>query len=92
MSSSDTHRDQHEAFNRRDWDALAAILAPECEYTDVARNITLKGREQFIHYLRSGWTTAFSDVAATNARYTEAGDTSVARFNGTARCRPPDAR
>jgi hypothetical protein len=45
--------------------------------------LTVKGGEQFIDYLKSGWATAFSDATATNARYIDAGDTSVARFNGT---------
>jgi len=83
MSNVDTHRAAHEAFNRRDWDGVAASLAPDYEFVDHPRGVTTKGTAQFIDYLRGGWATAFSDAAATNARYLDAGDTTVAQFNGT---------
>lgn len=83
MSTVDTHRDAHQAFNRRDWDAVIRDMAPDVEYVDHPRGMTVKGAAQFVDYLRSGWVTAFSDAAVTNVRYTEAPQRSVAQFDGT---------
>lgn len=83
MGNIDNHRQAHEAFNRRDWDALATQLAEDIEYVDHPRGATLKSAQQFLDYLKDGWATAFSDAAVTNARYTESNDTSIAQFDGT---------
>lgn len=88
MSNVDTHRDAHEAFNRRDWDQVIRDMAPDVEYVDHPRGMTVKGAAQFVDYLRSGWVTAFSDAAVTNAGYTDGADTggagrSIAQFAGT---------
>ncbi|MBK1783255.1 ester cyclase [Prauserella cavernicola] len=83
MSYSDKHRASHEAFNRRDWDAVSADFAPDAEYTDVARDTTLKGRAEIVDYLRDGWVGAFSDAAATEEHFHDGPDHSVAEFTGT---------
>ncbi len=83
MSDVATHRDAHEAFNRRDWDGAVRDFAPAVEYIDHPRGTTAKGPGQFVDYLRSGWTTAFSDSAVINARYSETADSSIAQFDGT---------
>ena len=53
------------------------------EYTDYPRSITLKSAQQFVDYLKEGWTTAFSDASVTNMRYTEGADKSIAQFEGS---------
>ncbi|OLT20860.1 hypothetical protein BJF78_34965 [Pseudonocardia sp. CNS-139] len=83
MGNVDTHRLEHEAFNRRDWDAMAARLAPDFAYVDHPRGVTTKGVGQFVDYLRGGWVTAFSDATIANARYLDAGTHTVAQFDGT---------
>lgn len=82
MSTADTHRDAHEAFNRRDWDGVIRNFAPEVEYIDHPRGVTVKGAPGFVEYLRTGWATAFSDAAVTNVRYTATEDRSIAQFDG----------
>lgn len=82
MGNTDKHRAAHEAFNRRDWDAVIRDYAPDAEYTDHARSMTTKTAGQFVDYLKGGWVTAFSDAAVTNARYTETADRSIAQFDG----------
>lgn len=83
MGLADRHRDAHEAFNRRDWEAVGRDFAPRAEYVDHPRGVTLKGPQQVVEYLRSGWATAFSDAQVTRARYADAGDRSVAQFEGS---------
>ena len=83
MSTVDKHRDAHEAFNRRDWDGVIREFAPDAEYVDHPRGMTVKGAAQFVDYLRAGWVTAFSDAAVTNVRYTEGPERSIAQFDAT---------
>ena len=82
MANSDTHRAAHDAFNARDWDALARELAPDFTYVDQPRGITVKSARDFVDYLKGGWTTSFSDAAVTNPRYTDTADGTIARFEG----------
>lgn len=83
MGNADRHRDAHEAFNRRDWPAVAAEFAADATYTDVPRGITVKGPQQIVDHLKGGWATAFSDAAVTGAHYIDGGDHTVAQFTGT---------
>jgi steroid delta-isomerase-like uncharacterized protein len=82
MGNIDKHRLAHEAFNRRDWEGVVRDMAPDAEYTDHPRSATTKNAQQFVDYLRGGWTAVFSDAAVTNARYTEGGDRTIAQFDG----------
>ena len=83
MGTSDRHRAAHEAFNSRNWEGVVGDCAPDAEYIDHARGMTMKNPQQFIDYLRGGWTTAFSDATVASARYIETADRSIAQFNGT---------
>lgn len=83
MSNVDKHRSVHEAYNRRDWTALANFFASDAEYTDQPHGVVLKGPQQLVDYLKDSWVTAFSDGAVTEADYIDAGDHVVAHFIGT---------
>jgi steroid delta-isomerase-like uncharacterized protein len=83
MSNVDTFRAAHEAFNRRDWAAVMEAFAQDAEYVDRARDVTLKGPQEFTDYLRESWVAAFSDAQVTRATYSDAGGTVVAQFIGT---------
>src|SRR4051794_293516 len=72
-------RRAHEAFNNRDFETNVSTLAEHASYTEHARGIALKGRDQFKQFL-AAWTAAFSDARITNAHYLDAGDTVVAQF------------
>src|SRR6266542_718514 len=61
MPNVDTHRQLHELFNRRDWDALGAHLREDVTFTDMARGLTMKSIDDVKGWLGE-WATAFSDA------------------------------
>lgn len=77
----DAHRAAHEAFLRRDWDAVKQLVVPGFMYTDHPRNLTVKSAEEFVEWTK-GWFEAFSDATPADAVYHDAGDTSIALFVG----------
>lgn len=77
----ETHRSAHEAWNRRDFNAIAAAMQEDITYVDHARGITITTRDDFIQWV-SAWAQFFSDGKITEARYLDAGDTVVAQFTG----------
>ena len=74
------HRAGHEAFNRRDFDAVVKEYAERISWIDQARGITFRTPQEFRDSFLQGWIEASSDCQVTDARYTEAGDTVIARF------------
>jgi len=99
LSNVDKYRQGLEAFNARDWDRVGADYAADAEYVDRARDVTLKGREEIVDYLRAGWVGAFSDAQCTRVSVLDAGDAVIGQFVGvgtndgpSARCPPPDSR
>lgn len=81
MASSDIHRELHDMFNRRDFEGLRRRVRADAVYVDHPRGISVKGPDEFVSWLH-GWTTAMSDARCDDARYLDAGDTSVALFIG----------
>ena len=75
-----TYRAGHEAFNRRDFGAMVKEYAENIRWTDHARSITFRTPREFEDDFLAGWIRASSDCRVTDARYTDAGDTVVARF------------
>jgi steroid delta-isomerase-like uncharacterized protein len=75
-----TYRAGHEAFNRRDFNAMVKQYAENISWIDQARGITFRTPEEFKDDFLEGWTRISSDCQVTDARYTDAGDTVVARF------------
>ncbi len=84
MSNVDSHRRSADMFNSRDWDGFAADLAENCELVDHARNVTVKGREQFVEF-EQAWVAAFPDGRITGVRIIDAGSATVMLFTGTGR-------
>ena len=82
MSNIDSHRRSADMFNSRDWDGFAADLAENCELVDQARNVTVKGRQQYIE-LEQGWVAAFSDARVASPRFFDAGSATTMLFTGT---------
>jgi steroid delta-isomerase-like uncharacterized protein len=76
----ETYRAGHEAFNRRDFDAMVKEYAESISWIDQARGITFRTPQEFENDFLMGWIEASSDCRVTDARYTDAGDTVVARF------------
>jgi len=74
------HRAGHEAFNRRDFDAMVRDHAESISWIDRARGVTFTTPQEFKDHFLAGWTDASSDCRVTDARYTDAGDVVLARF------------
>ncbi|HEY8287165.1 MAG TPA: ester cyclase [Chloroflexota bacterium] len=50
----------NDAFNARDWNAAAALSAPDAEFVNVATGQTFRGPSGIQEFLQ-GWATAFPD-------------------------------
>lgn len=74
-----TMRAAHESWNRRDFDATVNALLPTVSYTDQARGVAIKTREEFKSFV-SGWAQAFPDGKIIQANYIDAGDAVIAQF------------
>jgi hypothetical protein len=59
----------------------AASFAQNIDYTDTARGLTMQGKEETTSWL-DGWKTAFSDARVAEATYLDAGEWTIARFQG----------
>jgi steroid delta-isomerase-like uncharacterized protein len=77
----ETLRTAHQAFNRRDFDAVVSMMAENVTYYDRARDLAFRGRTGFREFMQ-GWVTAFSNAEVTEPVYIDAGDTVVAEFVG----------
>jgi ketosteroid isomerase-like protein len=81
MSNIEFHQGAHRAMSEEGAEQAAAYMSPDVVYTDVARGLTLKGKEEATGWL-SGWKAAFSDARIADASYLEAGDWTISRFQG----------
>jgi steroid delta-isomerase-like uncharacterized protein len=79
--NADTFRAAHQAFNRRDFDAVAEMLTEDFTYEDRARGLTFTGRAGFKEFMQ-GWAAAFSDARVSEPTYADAGDVVIAQFTG----------
>lgn len=77
----ETFRAAHDAFNRRDLDAVIATFTDSFAYVDQPRARTLN-RQEFKDVFMQGWVDAFSDAQVTEREYIDGGDTVVCRFLG----------
>ena len=75
----ETFRAAHQAFNRRDFDAVVKAMAEDLAYHDRARGATFSGRDGFREFMQ-GWVTAFSNAEVSEPNYIDAGDTVIAEF------------
>ena len=75
----ETLRAAHESWNRRDFDATVSAMTENASYTDHARNLTLKSRNEFKDWVIA-WAKAFSDGKIIIPRYLDAGGTVIAEF------------
>jgi steroid delta-isomerase-like uncharacterized protein len=75
----ETLRAAHQSWNRRDFDATVSAMTDSVSYSDHARDVHLKSRNEFKDWAMA-WAKAFSDGKIINPRYIDAGDTVVAEF------------
>jgi steroid delta-isomerase-like uncharacterized protein len=77
----ETLRAAHQAFNRRDFDAVVSMMADTITYVDYARSVTFTGRSEFKQFMQ-GWATAFSNAEVSEPTYIDGGNVVVAQFTG----------
>jgi steroid delta-isomerase-like uncharacterized protein len=78
----ETYRAGHQAFNRRDFDAVVLSYADRITWTDRARSLTFETPQQFKDEFLDGWIAAFPDTQITDPRYLDDGQTVVCIFTG----------
>jgi hypothetical protein len=78
--SIETYRAGHEAFNRRDFDAMTTQYADSIAWTDRARGLTFRTPQEFRDDFLAAWVRASSDIRITDPRYLDAGQTMVCCF------------
>jgi steroid delta-isomerase-like uncharacterized protein len=76
----ETYRAGHEAFNRRDFEAMTRHYADSITWTDHAQDRTFSTPQEFRDDFLAGWVRSSSDIRITDPGYLDAGDTVVARF------------
>jgi steroid delta-isomerase-like uncharacterized protein len=79
-SNLEAYRAGHEAFNRRDFEAMTRQYADSITWTDHAQGQTFRTPQEFRDDFLAGWVTASSDIRITGPRYLDAGQTMVCRF------------
>ena len=79
MSNIELHQAAHRSMSEEGAEQAAAYFAPDVVYTDVARGLTLKGKDESVGWLRE-WKTAFSDARIAEGTYLDAGDWTISRF------------
>ena len=76
----ETYRAGHEAFNRRDFEAMTGRYAEAISWTDRARGLTFRTPQEFRDDFLAGWVGAASDIRITSPRYLDAGSTVACTF------------
>jgi steroid delta-isomerase-like uncharacterized protein len=79
-SNLDTYRAGHQAFNRRDFEAMTRSYAGSIAWTDHAQGRTFRTPQEFRDDFLTGWVRASTDIRITDPRYLDAGQTGVCTF------------
>jgi steroid delta-isomerase-like uncharacterized protein len=79
-SNVDHYRAGHQAFNRRDFEAMTERYADSIAWTDHPQGRTFRTPQEFRDDFLPGWVRAFSDIRITDPRYLDAGQTAVCTF------------
>jgi hypothetical protein len=76
----ETYRAGHEAFNRRDFEAMTRRYADSIVWTDHPQSRTFRTPREFMADFLAGWVGASSGIRITDPRYLDAGQTVVCTF------------
>jgi predicted ester cyclase len=79
-SNVETYRAGHEAFNRRDFEAMTKQYASSIAWTDHPQGRTFRTPREFKDDFLPGWVRASSDIRITGPRYLYAGHAVVCTF------------
>jgi steroid delta-isomerase-like uncharacterized protein len=80
-SNVESHRAGHEAFNRRDFEAMTKHYADSIAWTDHAQGRTFRTPREFRDDFLAGWVRSSTDIHVTDPRYLDAGQTVVCTFS-----------
>ena len=78
--NEETYRAGHEAFNRRDFEAMTSRYGDRISWTDHAQGRTFRTPREFRDDFLTGWVAASGDIRITDPRYVDAGQTVVCTF------------
>jgi steroid delta-isomerase-like uncharacterized protein len=81
MTKVEVHKAKHEAFNRGDLQAAAGFFAESATYTDHAKGVVRRGRQEIKAGLEE-WKHAFGDAHITDASFLETENATISRFMG----------
>jgi SnoaL-like domain len=76
-----TYRAGHEAFNRRDFDAMVKDYAGSIVWTDRARSLTYSTPQEFKKVFLAGWVRSSTDIRIVDPLYVDAGQTVLSTFS-----------
>jgi steroid delta-isomerase-like uncharacterized protein len=79
----ETYRAGHEAFNRRDFEAMTERYADSITWTDHPQGRTFRTPQEFRDDFLPGWIVSAPDIRITDPRYIDAGQTVVCTFTVT---------
>jgi steroid delta-isomerase-like uncharacterized protein len=74
-------RSFYDAFNNRQLERLTSSIASDCEWTDIASGMVMRGPEGFIQF-NQGWLTAFPDGKIEVINVAASGDLVTVEFIG----------
>jgi steroid delta-isomerase-like uncharacterized protein len=77
----ETYRAGHAAFNNRNFDAMVQEYAETISWTDRARGLTFRTRDEFRSVFLAGWVQSSSDIQIKEPRYIDAGQTVMCTFS-----------
>ena len=76
----EAHRAGHEAFNRRDFQAMTNHYADSIAWTDHAQGRTFRTPQEFRDDFLPGWVQTSTDIRVTDPHYLDAGQAVVCTF------------
>ena len=79
-SSVEAHRAGHEAFNRRDFQAMTEHYADDIAWTDHSQGRTFRTPQEFKTDFLPGWVQTSADIRVTDPHYFDAGQAVVCTF------------
>ena len=76
----EAHRAGHQAFNRRDFQAMTNHYADTIAWTDHAQGRTFRTPQEFRDDFLPGWVQTSADIRVTDPHYFDAGQAVVCTF------------
>jgi steroid delta-isomerase-like uncharacterized protein len=73
----ESHRAGHQAFNRRDFEAMTRHYADTISWTDHSQGRTFRTPQEFRDDFLAGWVAASTDIRIVDPGYADAGQTTV---------------